>query len=131
MPNPPTMILGIGVDICNVHRLSRLRLKYGARFLDRVFTPVEQQRCGNGPACDERYAARFAAKEAFMKAIGTGWGRELTFLEIEVATEDTGRPVLSVSGGARELADRAGVSNIHISLSHERDNAIAFVVLED
>jgi len=124
------MILGIGVDICNVQRLTQLRVRYGPRFLDRVFTPVEQQRAGDGAARDERYAARFAAKEAFMKAIGTGWGSGLTFLEIEVATEDTGRPVLSVSGGARTLADQAGVSRIHISLSHERDNAVAFVVLE-
>lgn len=124
------MILGIGVDICNVHRLSQLRLKYGPRFLDRVFTPVEQRRCGDGPACDERYAARFAAKEAFMKAIGTGWGQGLTFLDIEVATEDTGRPVLTVTGEARQLADGAGVARIHISLSHERDAAVAFVILE-
>jgi holo-[acyl-carrier protein] synthase len=124
------MIIGIGVDICNVERLAQLRRKYGARFLDRVFTPVEQERCGNGPACDERYAARFAAKEAFMKAIGTGWGHGLTFLDIEVATEDTGRPVLTVTGEARQIADRAGVSRIHISLSHERDSAVAFVVLE-
>ena len=126
-----TMILGIGVDICNVARLSQLRRKYGPRFLDRVFTPVEQERAGCGPACDERYAARFAAKEAFMKAIGTGWGRGLTFLDIEVATEDTGRPVLSVSNGAHAIATELGVAKIHISLSHERDSAVAFVVLED
>lgn len=124
------MILGIGIDICNVPRLARMRRKYGPRFLDRVFTPTEQQRCGSGPACDERYAARFAAKEAFMKAVGTGWGRGMTFADIEIATEDTGKPVLSIAGGARELADRLGVSNIHVSLSHERENAIAFVVLE-
>jgi len=124
------MILGIGVDICNVDRLSELRRKYGPRFLDRVFTPVEQQRCGAGPGCDERYAARFAAKEAVMKALGTGWNRGLTFADIQVATEDSGRPVVTICGGARELADRLGVAHIHISLSHERDNAVAFVVLE-
>ena len=123
------MIIGIGVDICNVPRLSQLRLKYGPRFLDRVFTPVEQERCGHGPAADQRYAARFAAKEAVMKALGTGW-RGTTFSDIEVATEDTGKPVVTMSGGARKLADGLGVTRIHISLSHERENAIAFVVLE-
>jgi holo-[acyl-carrier-protein] synthase len=125
------MILGIGVDICNVDRLAELRRKYGPRFLDRVFTPVEQQRCGIGPSCDQRYAARFAAKEAVMKALGTGWNRGTTFADIEVATEDTGQPVVTITGGARQFADRLGVSRIHISLSHERDDAIAFVVLED
>lgn len=124
------MILGIGVDICNIQRLASLRRKYGGRFLDRVFTPVEQERCGFGPACDERYAARFAAKEAVMKAFGTGWGQGLTFADIEVRTEDNGQPVITVSGGAARLAHARGVDRIHISLSHERDNAIAFVVLE-
>lgn len=124
------MILGIGVDICNVQRLAQLRQKYGARFLDRVFTPVEQERCGIGAACDERYAARFAAKEAYMKALGTGWGQGLTFFDIEVSTEDTGQPRITVSGGAKRVSDERGVATIHISLSHERDNAIAFVILE-
>jgi holo-[acyl-carrier protein] synthase len=124
------MIIGIGVDICNVDRLAQLRLKYGRRFLERVFTAVEQERCGVGPACDERYAARFAAKEAFMKALGTGWGQGMTFMDIEVRTEDSGQPKVTVSGGAKRLAEERGVSHIHISLSHERDNAVAFVVLE-
>ena len=65
-----------------------------------------------------------------MKAIGTGWGRGMAFSDIEVATEDSGRPVVSMAGRAREHADELGVERIHISLSHERDNAVAFVVLE-
>lgn len=118
------------MDICNVERLGRLRQKYGARFLDRVFTGVEQERCGEGPACDERYAARFAAKEAVMKAFGTGWGSGVNFADIEVRTADNGRPHVTLSGGAERLASQRGITGIHISLSHERDNAIAFVVLE-
>lgn len=124
------MILGIGVDLCKVERLAGLRQRYGARFLDRVFSPVEQARCGDGPACDERYAARFAAKEAVMKALGTGWGQGVTFADIEVRTEDSGRPVVTLNGGAACLAEKKGVTQIHVSLSHERDNAIAFVILE-
>lgn len=91
---------------------------------------MEQERCGIGPACDERYAARFAAKEAFMKALGTGWGQGITFFDIEVSTEDSGQPRVTVSGGAGRVAEKQGVKTIHISLSHERDNAIAFVILE-
>ena len=124
------MIIGIGVDICNVERLAGLRQKYGARFIDRVFSPAERERCGDGPACDERFAARFAAKEAVMKALGTGWGQGISFANIEVRTEESGRPVVSLSGGAGRLAEQKGVTHIHVSLSHERDNAIAFVILE-
>ena len=124
------MILGIGVDICRIERIARLRQRYGARFIDRVFTAVERQRCGTGPACDERYAARFAAKEACMKALGTGWGQGVTFGDIEVSTEASGQPRLALSGGAKRLAEAKGVVAVHLSLSHERDNAIAFVILE-
>ena len=123
------MIIGIGTDICRIERIAELRRKYGPRFLDRVFTEIEQYYC-EGPTADERYAARFAAKEAVMKAIGTGWGRGMAFADIEIATEDSGRPVVSMAGRAREHADELGVERIHISLSHERDNAVAFVVLE-
>ena len=124
------MIVGVGVDICSVERLVQLRGKYGERFLSRVFTPVEQERAGGGPASDERYAARFAAKEAFMKALGVGWRQGISFPDIEVRTEDSGKPQLTVSGGARRATDALGVSSIHISLSHERDTAVAFVILE-
>jgi len=124
------MIVGIGVDICSVERLGELRRKYQRRFLDRVFTAIEQERCGDGWAADERYAARFAAKEAFMKALGVGWARGVAFPDIEVRSEDNGRPVLTLSGGAKRLADALGVANIHVTLSHERDNAVALVVLE-
>ena len=113
-----------------MERLALLRQKYGARFLDRVFTCVEQERCGDGPACDERYAARFAAKEACMKAFGTGWGSGVNFADIEVRTEESGQPLVTLSGGAKRLCDERGVTHIHISLSHERDNAVAFVILE-
>lgn len=124
------MIIGIGVDICNVQRIAQLRQRYGARFLDRIFTPVEQERCGTGPACDERFAARFAAKEACMKALGVGWGPGIAFADIEVSTEDTGQPRLAMRGGAKQRADELGVRQVHVSLSHERDNAIAFIILE-
>jgi holo-[acyl-carrier protein] synthase len=124
------MIVGIGIDICSVDRLARLRRRYGARFLDRVFSAAEQQRCGQGPACDERYAARFAAKEAFMKATGLGWRGGITFRDIEILTRDHNRPELTLHGVAGEQIAARGVTALHVSLSHERDNAVAVVVLE-
>lgn len=124
------MIIGIGVDICSVPRLAALRARYGRRFLNRVFTPIEQERCGEGPAADERYAARFAAKEALMKAAGVGWSNGLNFNDIEVRTEDTGQPRLTLTGQASRKIEELGVSALHLSLSHERDAAVAFVILE-
>lgn len=124
------MVVGIGVDICNVARLARLRERYGRRFLDRVFTGAEQRHCGLGRGCDERYAARFAAKEAFLKALGTGFSAGITLKDVEVVPSSTGRPELVVSGQALQVSQQLGTQTIHISLSHERDYAIAFVVLE-
>ncbi len=124
------MIIGLGVDLCNVARLAALRARYGRRFLNRVFTTGEQTRCGEGPVADERYAARFAAKEAFMKAVGTGWSQGLTFRDIEVCNAESGQPQLILTGQAATLLTKLGVTSLHLSLSHERDAAVAFVILE-
>ena len=124
------MITGIGVDLCQVPRLARLRQRYGARFLNRVFTPDEQRYCGTGAACDERFAARFAAKEAFLKALGTGFAQGISLRDVEVVTEPSGRPVLRITGAAAVLLQQRGGTGVHVSLSHEREYAAAFVVLE-
>lgn len=124
------MIVGIGVDICSVERLARLRQRYGRRFLDRVFTAAEQAYCGGGSNCDQRYAARFAAKEAFLKALGTGFASGITLKDVEIASAPSGRPALVVTGQAKQMGQQLGVQTTHVSLSHERDHAIAFVVLE-
>lgn len=124
------MILGIGTDICCVARMKRMADKYGPRFLDRVFTPEEQAACRRKAGNAERLAARFAAKEATMKALGTGWACGVKFVDIRVSNEFGGRPAVTLVGSARQLANDMGVNRIHVSLSHERDQAIAFVVLE-
>lgn len=124
------MILGVGVDICSVARIERLVRRYGQRFLDRVFTAQEQEQVCGRSATAERLAARFAAKEATMKALGTGWASGVQFLDIHVSNAPGGRPVISLVRGAAERAASMGVSQVHVSLSHERDQAIAFVVLE-
>jgi holo-[acyl-carrier protein] synthase len=124
------MVVGIGVDICQTERLARLRQRYGARFLDRVFTAGEQAHCGDGAAADQRYAARFAAKEACLKALGTGLAQGATLRDVEVLSAPTGQPSLRVTGRAGELLAARGVRATHVSLSHEREYALAFVVLE-
>ena len=124
------MILGVGTDICCVARMQRMADKYGARFLDRVFTPEEQARSRKKAGTAERLAARFAAKEATMKALGTGWACGITFLNIQVSNEFGGKPMVTLVGDAAARAAAMGVERIHVSLSHERDQAIAFVVLE-
>jgi len=124
------MIVGVGTDICSVQRMQYMAERYGARFLDRVFTPEEQARSKRKAGTAERLAARFAAKEATMKALGTGWACGVKFLDIHVTNEFGGRPVVNLIGDAATWATSLGVKRVHVSLSHERDQAIAFVVLE-
>lgn len=124
------MIVGVGADICSVARMERMMNKYGPRFLDRVFTDEEQARSRRKAGTAERFAARFAAKEATMKALGTGWACGVKFLDIHVSNEFGGRPTVALIGDAAAWAESMGVNRIHVSLSHEREQAIAFVVLE-
>ncbi len=124
------MIVGIGIDICSIDRIARLRERYGRRFLDRVFTAAEQAYCGLGANCDQRYAARFAAKEACVKALGTGFSGGIGHKNVSVERAPSGRPELVLTGRAGEVAHRLGVETTHVSLTHERDQAVAFVVLE-
>ena len=124
------MIVGTGTDIIRVPRLARLLARYGGRFLDKAFTPAEQQWCAGHDRPAERLAVRFAAKEALMKALGTGWSRGVLFTDIEVEADNRSRPRLRLRGEAARHAERLGVCGIHLSLSHEEEYAVAFVILE-
>lgn len=124
------MIVGIGTDLCLISRIEQIIQRRGDRFLTRCFTPHEQAECGNGPPMAKRYAARFAAKEACMKAFGLGWTGGLRFIDIEVEHDARGKPSLRLSGFAARYAQQLGVSATHLSLSHEGDMALAVVVLE-
>ena len=124
------MILGIGTDVTEVARISEGISRYGDRFLNRLFTEGERAYASSKANAAERYAARFAAKEAGMKAIGTGWRRGVTWKDFEVVNEPSGRPVLVLRGVAREFADRMGVECISISLTHTAEVAYAIVILE-
>ena len=125
------MIVGTGVDITEVPRIKASVERFGDRFLRRVFTPDELRYCLGKPNAAERLAARFAAKEAGLKAIGTGMRHGITWQDVEVVRLPGQRPNLKFSGKAAHYADRLGCKRVHLSLSHTKEQAIAYVILED
>ena len=127
------MILGLGVDVCDVGRIRRaLEGAAGARFRDRVFTPAEQAYCeARNRGRFASYAARFAAKEAAMKALGTGWGSGVAWRDFEIVRGTDGPPELRLHGVAATLARQRGMVRWLLAMSHVADGAIASVVVED
>lgn len=122
------MILGIGLDLCETHRLKRAMTRRA--FVQRVFSPAEVSACTGRRDRLLCYAARFAAKEAYFKAIGTGWGQGVGWLDVEVESDGNGPPRLLVSGEARRVSRALGVKAVHLSLTHTGDYAAAMVVIE-
>ncbi len=117
-----------GVDLVEVARIARLASEHADRFLGRVFTPAERAYCLAGRRCDEHLAARFAAKEATMKALGTGWRSGIAWTDVEVVSLPSGAPTLRLSGRAAELAESQRIVRWLVSLSHTREHAIASVI---
>jgi len=124
------VIVGTGVDIAEVARIAASIERFGRRFTERVFTPDEIRYCESKANKAERYAARFAAKEAGMKAIGTGWRHGVTWQDIEVGRARGGRPTVQFRGRAAEFFAQLGATRAHLSLSHTKEFAVAHVVLE-
>lgn len=125
------MILGIGTDMIEISRIELSIAQFGERFLDRIFTPGEIAYCQHKKKrASESFAARFAAKEAGAKALGTGISRGITWKEIEVRREPGGRPTLHLTGRARKRAEELGISRLSLSLTHGRDLALAMVIAE-
>lgn len=125
------MIVGTGVDISEVPRIQDSITRFGERFLRRVYTDAEIRYCDSKVNRAERYAARFAAKEAAMKAIGTGLSRGISWHDIEVTRLPSGRPTITFHRVAAQIAAQLGMKRAHLSLSHTKEHAIAFVILED
>jgi holo-[acyl-carrier protein] synthase len=125
------VIVGTGVDLAEVPRIRASIERFGARFVDRIFTPAEIAYVERKANRYERYAARFAAKEAGMKAIGTGWKRGVTWQDFEVANLPSGKPTLRLHGVAAAIAANLGVRNISLSLTHTAELGMAHVILED
>lgn len=128
------MILGIGVDLCEIVRVERSLTRFGERFAGRVFTSSERADSIQRPRPAAALAGRFAAKEACSKALGTGFGRDVDWKDIQLSNEDSGRPTMELSGRARAVLDVLTPSNcetfVHVSLTYESGLALALVLIE-
>lgn len=124
------MIVGSGIDLVEVDRIQQSIERYGARFLNRIFTRAEQDYCQRKRSAAESFAARFAAKEAAAKALGTGMSRGVNWVQIEVVREPGGRPGIAFHGSAAHCAARLGVARVVLSLTHTATLAAASVLLE-
>lgn len=122
------MILGIGTDIVEVTRIAKSIEKNA--FKEKVFSKTEITYCESKKNKAESYAARFAAKEAFFKALGTGWRGGMAFNEVEIKNDKLGKPTLNVAGKTAKIIEKINIKTIHVSLSHTKETAIAMVVLE-
>jgi len=128
------LIIGIGVDMVDVDRIKAAIERRGDQLVTRAFTEEEAAYCWRSQCPERRFAGRFAAKEAVMKALGRGWFQGMPFKEIEVVRDETpegyGRPSIQLSGKTAELAESLHVVNINLSITHEQRAAVAFVVIE-
>jgi len=124
------MIIGLGVDVTKIDRIEAAMERRGRAFLERIFTPSEIAYCQSHRHSAERFAGRFAAKEAAMKALGTGWSRGVRWIDIEVVRERSGKPTLRLAGAACEIASGLGVKNIALTITHDGNTALALVIFE-
>ena len=124
------MIVGTGIDIAEVPRIAAAIERFGERFLRRVFTESEIRYCDSKANRIERYAARFAAKEAAFKALGTGWRKGVRWLDVEVTHQASGKPELVLTGRAQDVAKELGVARMALSISHADRYVVAQVIFE-
>ena len=121
-------IIGIGTDITECLRIARMIERYGELFLNRVYTPTEIRYCQSRKQATQHFTGRWAAKEAVLKALGTGWARGISWRDIEVRNEPGGKPVVAVRGGAKEVVERLGVARLLVSISHCHTHATAYAI---
>ena len=124
------MIIGTGIDIVEIARFRKVLARAGERFLTRVFTDDEQRFCLKRKDPGPHFAVRFAAKEAVFKALGTGWAKGVTWLDVEILREEQGAPFVLLHGAAQEIAALKGVGRVHLSLTHTDNWAAATAILE-
>jgi holo-[acyl-carrier protein] synthase len=124
------MIAGVGTDLVEVLRIRQSVERFGDRFLNRIYTEVERNYCLSKANQFERLAARFAAKEAGMKALGTGWNCGVSWQDFQVVNALSGRPTLRLAGTAAKIADKAGVRHISLSMTHTATEGFAIVIFE-
>lgn len=124
------MIVGIGIDIVQSDRIKIAIEKWEKRFLNRIFTSIEQEYCSGHKGSHLFFGGRFAVKEAMFKALGTGWREGVQWKEVEVDNLSTGQPIVQVSGKIKELISRKKVEWIHVSITHEKNYSLGQVILE-
>ncbi len=121
-------VVGIGTDIIECLRIAQMIEKHGELFIGRVYTPTEIQYCQHRKASTQHFAGRWAAKEAILKALGTGWRRGISWRDIEVRNEPGGKPVVAMRGGARDIVEQLGITQMLVSISHCRSHATAYAL---
>jgi holo-[acyl-carrier protein] synthase len=121
-------ILGIGTDITECLRIARMIERHGELFINRVYTPDEVRYCQSRRQSTQHFAGRWAAKEAIVKALGTGWRRGISWRDVEIRHESGGRPVVALRGGLRDLVQQLGVVELLVSISHCRTHATAYAI---
>lgn len=123
------MIKGTGIDIVRVDRIKDIITRWHNKFLEKVFTEEEREYCDDKPCPAQHYAARFAAKEAAFKMLGSGM-RDVSWHDINIKKDQLGKPLVELTGNAAQKADKMGIKKIHISLSHEKEYAVAQLIGE-
>lgn len=121
-------VIGIGTDIAECLRIGEMIEKHESLFIDRVYTPWEIEYCGSRKAATQHYTGRWAAKEAILKAMGTGWAKGIQWVDLEIRNEMGGAPKVIISGAALEICNAKGINEIKVSISHCRMFATAFAV---
>ncbi len=121
-------VFGIGTDIVECLRIAQMIERHGELFIGRVYTQHEIEYCSQRKAATQHYAGRWAAKEAVLKALGTGWIRGISWRDVEVRNDRSGRPKIALAGGAREVCEKASISEIQVSISHCRSHATAYAL---
>lgn len=121
-------IYGIGTDIVECLRIANMIERHGELFIGRVYTPYEIDYCSKRRAATQHYAGRWAAKEAVLKALGTGWVKGISWRDVEVRNERGGKPTIAFAGGARERCEKANITDVQISISHCRTHATAYAL---
>ncbi|MGL4513647.1 MAG: holo-ACP synthase [Lacipirellulaceae bacterium] len=124
-------IVGIGADIIECLRIAQMIERHGELFIARVYTEHEIAYCSERKAATQHYAGRWAAKEAVLKALGTGWVKGIGWRDVEVRNAPSGAPSVRFHGGAREVLERSGIQRVHLSISHCRSHATAYAIAED
>ena len=121
-------IVGIGTDIVECLRIAKMIERYGEQFINRVYTQHEIEYCSKRGSASQHYSGRWAAKEAVLKALGTGWVRGISWRDIEVRNDASGKPSIRLAGGAREVCEKMEISQMQISISHCRSHATAYAI---